>query len=100
MQLTDFAREVPEDVWARFAPILPPVVWGVAMGVLRMTTGSVCTPPLRAGDGDWVADVAQGVSLLQDGPTAAQGLGRAGRLSAGVATAGPTLRDPAGDQLG
>ena len=27
MQLTDFAREVPEDVWALFAPILPPVVW-------------------------------------------------------------------------
>ncbi len=27
MQLTDFAREVPEDVRARFAPILPPVVW-------------------------------------------------------------------------
>ena len=27
MQLTDFAREVPEDVWALFEPILPPVVW-------------------------------------------------------------------------
>jgi transposase len=27
MQLTDFARKVPEDVWALFAPILPPVVW-------------------------------------------------------------------------
>ena len=27
MQLTDFAREVPEDGWALFAPILPPVVW-------------------------------------------------------------------------
>src|SRR3989442_4056615 len=27
MQLTDFARKVREDVWALFAPILPPVVW-------------------------------------------------------------------------
>jgi transposase len=27
MRLTDFAREVPEEVWALFAPILPPVVW-------------------------------------------------------------------------
>jgi transposase len=27
MQLTDFARKVPEDVWALFAPLLPPVVW-------------------------------------------------------------------------
>lgn len=27
MQLTDFARKVPEEVWALFAPLLPPVVW-------------------------------------------------------------------------
>ena len=27
MQLTDFARGVPEDVWAVFEPILPPVIW-------------------------------------------------------------------------
>ena len=27
MQLTAFARQVPEDVWALFAPLLPPVVW-------------------------------------------------------------------------
>ena len=27
MQLTDFARKVPEEVWTLFAPILPPVVW-------------------------------------------------------------------------
>jgi len=27
MQLTDFARKVPEDVWELFEPILPPVVW-------------------------------------------------------------------------
>jgi transposase len=27
MQLTDFVRGVPEEVWAVFAPILPPVVW-------------------------------------------------------------------------
>jgi hypothetical protein len=27
MQLTDFARKVPDEVWALFAPILPPVVW-------------------------------------------------------------------------
>ena len=29
MQLSDFAREVPQDVWALFEPILPPVslVW-------------------------------------------------------------------------
>ncbi len=27
MQLTDFAREVPEEVGTLFAPILPPVVW-------------------------------------------------------------------------
>jgi transposase len=27
MQLTDFARKVPEDVWTRFAPLLPPVGW-------------------------------------------------------------------------
>ena len=26
-QLTDFARKVPDDVWALFEPILPPVVW-------------------------------------------------------------------------
>jgi len=28
MQLTDFARGVPEEVWTLFAPLLPPVVWG------------------------------------------------------------------------
>jgi len=27
MQLTDFARKVPDDVWRLFEPILPPVVW-------------------------------------------------------------------------
>lgn len=27
MQLTDFVRDVPDDIWAVFAPILPPVVW-------------------------------------------------------------------------
>ena len=27
MQLTDFVRGVPDDVWAIFEPILPPVVW-------------------------------------------------------------------------
>jgi len=27
MQLTDFARKVPDGVWALFEPILPPVVW-------------------------------------------------------------------------
>jgi transposase len=27
MQLTDFARQVPDEVWALFEPILPPVVW-------------------------------------------------------------------------
>jgi len=27
MQLTDFARKVPSDVWALCEPILPPVVW-------------------------------------------------------------------------
>ena len=28
MQLTDFARKVPDEVWNLFEPILPPVVWG------------------------------------------------------------------------
>ncbi len=27
MQLTDFARKVPEEVWAVFEPNLPPIVW-------------------------------------------------------------------------
>lgn len=27
MQLTDFVADVPQDVWAVFEPILPPVVW-------------------------------------------------------------------------
>jgi transposase len=27
MKLTDFAREFPEDVWALFEPLLPPVIW-------------------------------------------------------------------------
>src|SRR2546423_6222831 len=27
MQLTDFVRGVPDDVWAVFEPIMPPVVW-------------------------------------------------------------------------
>jgi transposase len=27
MQLTDFAGKVPDEVWALFEPILPPVVW-------------------------------------------------------------------------
>jgi transposase len=27
MQLTDFARQVPDDVWRRFEALLPPVVW-------------------------------------------------------------------------
>jgi transposase len=27
MQLKDFARRLPEEVWAEFEPVLPPVVW-------------------------------------------------------------------------
>jgi transposase len=27
MQLTDFARQLPEEVWELFQPLLPPVVW-------------------------------------------------------------------------
>ena len=27
MQLTDFARHLPEEVWELFQPLLPPVVW-------------------------------------------------------------------------
>jgi transposase len=27
MKLTDFARELPEDVWALFEPLLPAVIW-------------------------------------------------------------------------
>jgi transposase len=27
MQLKDLARRLPEDVWAVFAPVLPPKVW-------------------------------------------------------------------------
>jgi transposase len=27
MQLTDFVRGVPDEVWAFFEPILPPAVW-------------------------------------------------------------------------
>ena len=27
MELSDFVADVPEDVWAVFEPILPPVVW-------------------------------------------------------------------------
>ena len=28
MQLTDFARKVPDEGWELFEPILPPVTWG------------------------------------------------------------------------
>ena len=27
MQLTDFVRDLPEEVWTVFEPLLPPVVW-------------------------------------------------------------------------
>ncbi len=27
MKLTDFARQLPEEVWQLFQPLLPPVVW-------------------------------------------------------------------------
>jgi transposase len=27
MQLTDFARQLPQEVWELFEPLLPPVVW-------------------------------------------------------------------------
>lgn len=27
MQLKDFARRLPEEVWAEFEPVLPPVIW-------------------------------------------------------------------------
>lgn len=27
MELSDFARRLPDEVWAVFEPILPPVVW-------------------------------------------------------------------------
>jgi len=27
MHLTDFARDLPEDVWSLFEPLLPPVIW-------------------------------------------------------------------------
>jgi transposase len=27
MQLTDFARALPDDVWTLFEPLLPPVLW-------------------------------------------------------------------------
>jgi hypothetical protein len=43
MQLTDFARKVPDGVWALFEPILPPVVW-CGNGCLHpTTTESACT---------------------------------------------------------
>ena len=28
MKLTDFARQLPQEVWELFEPLLPPVVWG------------------------------------------------------------------------
>jgi transposase len=37
MDLTDFVADVPEDVWAVFEPILPPVVW---KGVGRKPKGN------------------------------------------------------------
>ena len=37
MQLTDFVDGVPDDVWAAFEPILPPVVW---KGVGRKPKGN------------------------------------------------------------
>ena len=37
MQLTDFVRGVPDDVWAVFEPILPPVAW---KGVGRKPKGN------------------------------------------------------------
>jgi transposase len=37
MELTDFVADVPEDVWAVFEPILPPVVW---KGVGRKPKGN------------------------------------------------------------
>jgi transposase len=37
MQLTDFVADVPDDVWAIFEPLLPPVVW---KGVGRKPKGS------------------------------------------------------------
>ena len=27
MHLTDFARQLPQEVWELFEPLLPPVVW-------------------------------------------------------------------------
>lgn len=27
MKLTDFARDLPEEIWQLFQPLLPPVVW-------------------------------------------------------------------------
>jgi transposase len=37
MKLTDFVRDIPDDVWAVFEPILPPVVW---CGVGRKPKGN------------------------------------------------------------
>src|SRR5215510_6691362 len=55
---------------------------------------------LRARHREWMADVAPGLSVLQNRATAASGLAATGRIPPCLATTGPTIRSPAGDQLG
>src|SRR5215475_1336558 len=50
--------------------------------------------------GDWVADVAPQLSVLQNGAPPAQGLVGPGRLSGRLEPTGSPLCSPAGDQLG
>jgi hypothetical protein len=92
MQLTDFARKVPEDVWTLFEPILPPVVWcGNGCPPYDRQPGVSASRALRPRHRDWVADVAPRFSVLQNRATATQGLVGPGCLSDRLATTGPTL---------
>ena len=100
MQLTDFARKVPDDVWALFEPVLPPVIW----------CGKGCPP---YGNREcfhavlYVLVTGIGWRMLPPGFPSDKTVHRRlerwvrqGCLSDGVTATGPALRSPARDQRG
>ena len=69
MPLKDFARRLPDDVWERLEPILPPVIW-CGKGRKPKPNRDCFHALLYVLHGYPVGDATGGVSVLQNRATA------------------------------
>ena len=100
MKLTDFVDDVPDDVWAVFEPILPPVVWKGVGRKPKSNRDVLACPALRPDRRHRLGTAAQVLPQLQDRPAPPQALAGPGLLPHRLAAAGRTLRAAARHQLG